>query len=347
MSDRTHHFAKWAGWLLVVALAGLLAASCGTRQGASESVAPRSPAPGDVAPQTMARAAMVIEVRSPELLAIPGVNGVGVGSDEHGAPIALVLLERGDVTRVPRSLDGLAVGTVVVGPLKAFALTGRYRPVAIGVSAGNALQCLPGTIGCVVTAGTKRCLLSANHVFARQNRAVIGEAICQPSLPDVDSTCTLADPRTLVARLSDFEPVIYDGRTPNRFDAAIAELKDTDASCATLPAFYGLPASDPADPVPGAPILKVGRTTGLTRGTIKAVDLKVKITFPAGTALFVGQILTSKAFGDFGDSGSLVVTDDDQFHPLAIVIGGGSNGVTIASPIGPILERFNATVCGR
>jgi len=348
MSDRTHDLAKLALRLLVAAsLAGLLAAGCGTRQGVSGAVAPTSHAAGDLAPQTMAHAAKVIEVRSPELLAIPGVNGVGVGADEHGAPMALVLVERADVTRVPRNLDGLTVNTLVVGPLKAFALTGRYRPVAIGVSAGNALQCLPGTIGCVVTAGTKRCLLSANHVFARQNQAAIGEAICQPSLPDGDSTCTLAPPRTLVAQLTDFEPVIYDGHTPNRFDAAIAELKDTDATCATLPTFYGLPASDPGDPVPGAAILKVGRTTGLTRGTIKAVDLKVKITFPAGTALFVGQILTSKAFGDFGDSGSLVVTDDDQFHPLAIVIGGGSNGVAIASPIGPILERFKASVCGR
>lgn len=351
MSDRRHCFATLGGRSLIrmivaVSLAGLLAAGCGSRQGASESVAPLSPSPGEVAPQTMARAAMVIEVRSPELLAIPGVTGVGVGVDDQGAPIVLVLLERADVTGLPRSLDGLAVDTEVVGPLQAFALTGRYRPVAIGVSAGNALQCLPGSIGCVVSAGSKRYLLSANHVFARQNQAAIGEAICQPSLPDVDSTCTLAEPRTLVARLSDFEPVVYDGHTPNRFDAAIAELKGADATCATLPAFYGLPSSDPADPVPGAAILKVGRTTGLTRGNIKAIDLKVKITFPAGTALFVGQILTSKGFGDFGDSGSMVVTDDGQFHPVAIVIGGGSNGTAIASPIGPILERFGASVCG-
>jgi hypothetical protein len=290
---------------------------------------------------------MVVEARSPKLLAITGVNGVGVSVDDAGGPVVLVLLERSDVTTVPRSIDGLAVRTEVVGPLKAFALTGRYRPVPIGVSAGNALDCVPGTIGCVLTVQDQRYLLSANHVFARQNQAVIGEAISQPSLPDADSTCTRAAPRTVVARLSDFEPVVYDGHTPNRFDAAIAELSGVDASCATLPGYYGLPSSQPWDPVPGAAILKVGRTSGLTRASIKAVDLKVKITFPAGTALFVGQILTTKGFGTFGDSGSLVVTDDGQFHPLGIVIGGGSNGTAIASPIGPILERFGASVCGR
>jgi hypothetical protein len=61
----------------------------------------------------------------------------------------------------------------------------------------------------------------------------------------------------------------------------------------------------------------------------------------------VDQILTSKGFGAFGDSGSLVVTDDGAFHPTGIVIGGGSNGIAIVSPIGPILDRFDATVCGR
>ena len=107
------------------------------------------------------------------------------------------------------------------------------------------------------------------------------------------------------------------------------------------------PSSEPATAAPGTPILKVGRSTELTRGSVKAVDVKVKIAFPAGPALFTGQILTSKAFGGFGDSGSLIVTDDGVFHPVGIVIGGGSNGTAIASPIGPILKRFGATVCGR
>lgn len=328
--------------IAAVSLAALLAGGCGTRHEVSKSLAPTAPAEGR---PTLAQASLVVEVRSPELLAIPGVSGVGIGLDRAGAAVAVVLLERADVS-VPKTLDGLPVTTEVVGRFRAFSLTGRYRPVAVGVSAGNAIDCVPGTVGCVLTAHGKRYLLSASHVFARQGRAAIGEAIAQPSLPDVDSTCQVAPPRSIVAHLADFEPVIYDGHTPNRFDAAIAELSD-DATCATLPAYYGLPASEPADPVPGAAIEKVGRTTELTRGTIKAIDVKVKVTFPAGTALFTGQILTSKGFGDFGDSGALVVSDDGEFHPVGIVIGGGSNGTAIASPIGPILARFGASVCGR
>lgn len=333
------------GAILAVALAGMTIAGCGVGPEGTGATAPTSPRPQATA-RALAGAAAIVDARGPELLALPGVNGVGVGLDDAGAPVALVLLESPDVARVPESLDGLAVRTEMVGPLRGFSLTDRYRPVPIGVSVGNAIECLPGTIGCVVTGGGRRFLLSANHVLARQNQATIGEAVVQPSLPDGDPTCAAAPPRNVVAQLSDFEPVVYDGHTPNSFDAAIAELSDQ-SSCATLPEFYGLPASQPSDPVAGGAVLKVGRTTGLTRGSIKAVDLKVKITFPAGTALFVGQILTSKGFGAFGDSGSLVVTDDGEFRPLAIVIGGGSNGTAIASPIGPILARFGVSVCGR
>jgi len=234
----------------------------------------------------------------------------------------------------------------VVGPLRGFALTDRYRPVPIGVSTGNAIECIPGTIGCVLESAGQRYLLTANHVFARQNQGTIGEVIAQPSLPDADPACASSPPRNSVARLADFEPVVYDSHTPNLMDAAIAELTTDDYSCATLPAFYGLPSSQPASPATGAAILKVGRTTELTHGSIKAINVKVKITFPAGTALFVDQILTSKGFGAFGDSGALAVTDDGVFHPVGIVIGGSSNGTAILSPIGPILTRFGATVCG-
>lgn len=335
-------------WTIVFSIAaGVLLAGCGGRQGGERREAASRAITGPQAPSPDARAVADLEAGGTDVLALPGVTGIGLGRDGRGAPVALVLLERPGVAGIPRRMGSLDVKTEVVGPIRAFALTGRYRPIPIGVSAGNAIECLPGTIGCVLEAQGKRYLLSANHVFARQNQAAIGEAIVQPSLPDADPSCSSGPPPTLAARLSDFEPVVYDGHTPNLFDAAIAELTEGDGPCATLAAFYGTPSREPVPPLLDAPILKVGRTTELTRGTIKAVDVKVKVTFPAGTAVFVGQILTTKEFGAFGDSGSLVVTDDGEFHPVGILIGGSSTGAAIASPIGPILERFAATVCGR
>lgn len=326
----------------------LLVASCSSPGGDRSLDTAGRPAP--LAPRLaiepdMAAAADAQEDLSQVVLEMPGVVGTGIGRDARGQATVVVLVER-PVRGIPVLAGGYRVVTEVVGPLRGFALNGRYRPVPIGVSTGNAIECIPGTIGCVLESAGKRYLLSANHVFARQNLGTLGEIIAQPSLPDADPACASSPPRNMVARLADFEPVVYDGHTPNLMDAAIAEVTTNDVSCATLPAFYGLPSSQPASPATGAAILKVGRTTELTRGSIKAINVKVKITFPAGTALFVDQILTSKGFGAFGDSGALAVTDDGAFHPVGIVIGGGSNGVAILSPIGPILARFGATVCG-
>lgn len=345
--DRPHSRRSLAALVTLASLVFL--ASCSgpggdrslTATGRTAPLAPRLAIDSDVAAATDAQEAL-----SAAVLDLPGVVGTGVGRDARGQATIVVLLERPGVRGVPVTSDGYRVVTEVVGPLRGFALADRYRPVPIGVSTGNAIECIPGTIGCVLESAGKRYLLTANHVFARQNQGTVGEIIAQPSLPDADPACGTSPPRNMVARLADFEPVVYDGHTPNLMDAAIAELTTTDYSCATLPAFYGLPSSQPASPAAGAAILKVGRTTELTRADIKAINVKVKITFPAGTALFVDQILTGKGFGAFGDSGALAVTDDGVFRPVGIVIGGGSNGTAILSPIGPILERFGATVCG-
>jgi len=95
----------------------------------------------------------------------------------------------------------------------------------------------------------------------------------------------------------------------------------------------------------GAAITKVGRTTEQTFGEIKSINAKLTITYPNGKARFINQVLTSKAFGAFGDSGALAVLADGTRRPVGIVIAGGTNGAAVISPMGPILERFGATVC--
>ena len=321
----------------------LTAASCGPE-------APGLDATGSIAPDrdfgAALRAAVAAQSSLDPWLARPGVVGTGVTLDPRGEPVLVVLLEKAGAVDVPKWAGSVPVQAEPLGGIDAYALTDRHRPVPIGVSAGNANECLPGTIGAILERGGERFLLSANHVFARQNQAALGEIIVQPSLPDADPACGPAPPSLAVGRLADFEPVVYDGRTPNRMDAAIARVTTDESTCSTLPDFYGLLSSQVADPAAGLGVLKVGRTTGLTRGAIKAIHVKVKVRFPAGTALFVDQILTSKAFGAFGDSGALLVTDDGTARPVGMIIGGSPNGAAIASPIGPILERFGATVCG-
>lgn len=296
--------------------------------------------------QQLRDAIVAQEAASTDLLAMPGVVGTGASLDAKGKAVVVVLVESASTSGIPTKIGGLPVQEMVTGTVKPFALTGSYRPAPIGVSVGNANECLPGTIGCVLMRGNSEFLLSANHVFARQNQATIGESIIQPSLPDLDPACGPSPAGAVIARLSDFEPVVYDGRTANLMDAAIAQVTmNNNAVCSTPQGFYGFPSATVASPAVGMAIMKVGRTTELTRGDIKSVNVKVKITFPSGTALFADQILTSKAFGGFGDSGSLVVTDDGTRRPVGMLIGGTNVGVGIVTPIGPILSRFGATVC--
>lgn len=331
-----------------LALAALVALAVITASCSRDSSRPTSPAARGTLADASDRAlatAIAAEARvADRLLAIPGVVGVGAGVG--GGPQVVVYLERAGVGGIPVSTAGVPVRTVVSGAFRPFSLTGSYRPVPIGVSTGNANACLPGTIACVLTIGSHNYFLSANHVFARQDSAAIGEAIVQPALPDLDPACGTAPPSAVIGSLADFEPVVYDGKTPNAMDAAIAR-EMTNESCATPSGFYGFPASTPAVASPGLAIQKLGRTTELTHGMVKSVDTKVKITFPAGTAVFVHQIITGPAFGSFGDSGALAVTDDGVDSPVGMVIGGSNNGSAILTPIGVILNRFGAQICSR
>lgn len=307
-------------------------------------------------------AIQVQEKYSSLLMALPGVVGTGATIDDSNRGVVDVLVMNPGLPGIPTLLDGLRVQQVVTGLIEPWAaqLTGTYRPVPIGVSVGNAdfsHGCVPGTITCVVERDVdgveKRYLLSANHVFARQNQAAIGEPIVQPSQVDLPSPCGPYDAPAVIAHLTDFAPVVYDNHTENTMDAAIAEVDPSVAtSCSTPDGFYGFPGmagrlNDGSNRHndPRAPIRKVGRTTGVTTGTTTAVNVKAKIKYSCGTALFVNQMLTTNDFGDYGDSGALVIVDTSLKIAIGMVIGGNKKGSAIVSPILPILSRFNTYMC--
>lgn len=331
---------------LVVALAG-----CSSR-----SMNPTAPPEAVPDSQTgirgtpaLYRAIDAQERSAPMLLGLAGVVGTSAGLDAAGRGVVRVLVESAQVGGLPRQVNGLRVERVVTGRFKSWALTERDRPVHLGVSVGNENSCLPGTIGCIVERRGQRYALSANHVLARENQARVGEAIVQPSRADLEpKPCTAAPASSVIGRLTDFQRVYYDGKTPNFMDAAIAELTLPGAMVrgATPRGFYGAPSSNPAAATFGMRVMKLGRTTSLTHGVITGVNAKVRVDFPGGVALLVGQLETTDNFGDNGDSGALMVTDDGPTRPVAMVIGGNGNGAALATPIGRILSRFNVRISG-
>jgi hypothetical protein len=312
----------------------------------------REPAP--TAPQSLSgtsalrvsgfeRARAAQERASEQLFAVPGVAGTGIGRDASGRAVVQVFLERPGVSGLPHALAGVPVVVEVTGPFRPFALADRERPVPVGVSLGNDLECIPGTVGAIVMRNGTRYLLGPNHLLARRNAGQPGESIVQPARVDFTADCTPSPRANVIARLTEFVPLRFDG-SDNAMDAALAVLL-VDVTCATPPGFYGAPAALPADPTDGLPVMKLGRTTGLTTAEIKSVNVKLQLTYPEGKARLVGQMLTGKSFGGFGDSGALVVAADGTLRPVGMLIGGGSNGVGVVTPIGPLLAQFGVTLC--
>jgi hypothetical protein len=76
----------------------------------------------------------------------------------------------------------------------------------------------------------------------------------------------------------------------------------------------------------GVPVVKSGRTTGLTDGLITQVSMTVTVQFPPdGVAIFTDQI-AGDLLCEPGDSGSLVVGEENR--TVGLLFAGGA-GVTI------------------
>jgi hypothetical protein len=232
--------------------------------------------------------------------------------------------------------DGIEVDVLETGPIYPLSFTARERPAPAGISIGNANTPSAGTLGCWVTDLTDgaTCLLSNNHVIARDNAAAIGEAIVQPGRFDGG-----ASPADDVAQLKRFVAITATG---NRVDGAIAEANDLavvldqmkddlmatpnsdhpavgllfagscnrtimnpirDVLTQLNLAFPAGAASDEADL--GMHVEKVGRSTEYTTSTVAEIDVTVTIPYGFGSATFDGQFATAW-MAEAGDSGSIV-----------------------------------------
>jgi hypothetical protein len=197
-------------------------------------------------------------------------------------------------------------------------------------------------------------MLSNNHVFAGRNSAPLGATAIQPRPQNGGSALTDS-----VGTLFDFEPLVFfetfEGRplvapVPTNFiDAAVVTTTAAMSGNSTPCDGYGSPRSIPVPPRHG-PVQKYGSTTGLTKGTITAVNATIDITFavlPSGNmkaARFVNQIIIRRpGFCDSGDSGSLVTTKDGS--PIGLLFAGGGS-FCVANPILAVLSRFGMTVDG-
>ncbi|MCH8987811.1 MAG: Ig-like domain-containing protein [Chloroflexi bacterium] len=316
--------------------------------------------------QGLEKARQAQENHTDALLAKDGVVGTALGLDENGNAVIQVFTSRRGVGGIPAKLDGVAVQVKVTGAFEAQddETTQYSSPVPIGVSSSNENSivipfCYTGTLGArlvgLVDGSEVGYGLSNNHVYANVNGANgsgPGSSVIQPGL--ADSSCTTTD-TIPIGTLTAYVPIDFDGGD-NLVDAAIAKDGNQASPLIGTTTPEGLEPStealtcenDACGNLLNTLVQKRGRTTHLTQGEITGVNAIIKVNYGKGKkARFVDQLVIESpdtAFSAGGDSGSLVVTDDDSADPVGLLFAGSSTS-TIVNRIDLVFSELASNVC--
>lgn len=247
-------------------------------------------------------------------------------------------LENLDISdHIPSDYHGIVTDVVETGTIMAQALTTKVRPVLMGYSIGPRNLTLAGTAGALVTDGNSNYILSNNHVMAGENTLPIGTSILQPGRLDGGNPTTDG-----VANLTRYAAINFESatRSPvNYIDAAIAKVINTSNVSKSI-ALIGNVAGTATAAV-NMQVKKAGRTSSLTTGVVTGISATVRVGYSGGkTAVFKNQIVTS-AMSSAGDSGSLVLTQNNKAIGLLFA---GSSTVTVLNPISLVLSALRVSL---
>jgi hypothetical protein len=288
--------------------------------------------------------------------ASPDSNVVGVGLGEriaggkHTGTAALKFFVRVKYPddqlktsdKLPESVNGLPTDVEEVGTFRSFQdPRTMIRPGPPGCSVGfedAAGSLMAGTFGALVKRGTRRFVLSNNHVLADENQLPIGSPTFQPGLLDAGIPATTG----AIGRLSAFVEL----RTvqPNLVDCAISEVDDLNLVTSAI-IKIGVPKGT-TTAQQNMIVHKFGRTTGFTVGFVDAVMMDVSVEYPRGVLTFENQIiikgLNGQSFSDNGDSGALIL-ERNTSRAIGLLIAGSATH-TIANHIDDVLQALNVSL---
>ncbi len=288
------------------------------------------------------------------LAAKPPSIALGVGRRAKGDYVLAVRLQKraleksGHVESIRKKAKGEVdvryIGSVVKRAVAPPSRQRRTRPMKIGISIGH-FKITAGTLGGFVRDrkdGTVY-VLSNNHVLADENRGKKGDAILQPGVFDGG-----ANPADKVGSLARFVRLKKIGA--NLVDCAVATIDvGTDFDPKALVGIGDLAGLGPDFVDEGEELRKVGRTTGLTKGTVTAFELdNLMVQYDLGTLRFDNQMeiegTGSGPFSQGGDSGSLIV--DGRRLAVAQLFAGGDigghngQGLTYVTPLHAVLDKL-------
>ncbi|MBI4468562.1 MAG: hypothetical protein HY650_04475, partial [Acidobacteria bacterium] len=231
------------------------------------------PAPQRPSAEDYREAVSVQSRHESEIFRVPGVRGVGIGTDAQGLSLSVLYHRDGPPPTLASRFENLTVRLYPVGEFRALTApvprdggaahqTFQPLPTPMGVSGGHALICnnfcTGGTLGfkvCDASSGQVGYITN-NHVAASgcpnfcPNSAPIGTAQRQPG--SIDNGCLAAQN---IGSLSRFV-TISDGGL-NQVDAAFVASSDAQVSSTILD--IGIPTTSPVDPPLNGSVMKSGR----------------------------------------------------------------------------------------
>lgn len=278
-------------------------------------------------------------------LGVPTARMVARRVQDQVGPDRVDVRRTGRIHATPPARRGPRVQPPVV-TAQSLGVTARVRPLRPGASIAH-VDVSAGTLGGFVRVDGVVHALSNYHVLVGSPTACRGDVVLQPGPADGGR-----DPEDRVGTLAGFVPLEPHGRAVA--DAAVARLDDQDVD----PTYPVGKVTTTAELLGAEEVEKIGRTTGVTRGRVTAIELDdVVVGYgpELGELSFDGQIevegLDASVFSRGGDSGSLVYRTSDGAAVGLLFAGsetGGDNGqgLTYLNPIGPVLELLGAELVG-
>ncbi len=295
------------------------------------------------------------------IMELPGVLGIGVGLDREKRQLAfLVVVETtAPMPDLPQEIEGVPVmverhdrdvplhgAPACVQPCHANQLP---LPVEMGNSAFTTNVCSACTLGFVAcdVESRQRVYVTNAHCSTDSKGCVaaapIGTSTAHVGRLDANN-CGIA---SIVGQTSGQVGPICAPGVRNVLDAAKVDSASNQTQFSIRD--IGVPRGTPGTVLVGDTVQKSGRTTGLTRGTVAAVNF-IDLVGPydcCGNATFVNQIrVNALGAGPFirgGDSGSALLNMDGEI--VGLLFSGPADGSAgNANPIGAVLAGLGISL---
>ncbi len=330
------------------------------------------------------RAVMAIQGEvTPDLMKLEGILGTAVGLSEQDEVALVVYLDRDHPSinelkqAFPPQLRGTAVQLHLTDKFRALAgrpgggggggggTTADPRakqtpPIQLGTSGGWRYDlangyCCAGTLGSLIQVNEVQYILSNYHVLeadivagGNSRVATEGDPVTQPGLIDVG--CNAANAQNVATLMT------LSALPDNNVDCAVAQVLSgmvrTDGAILGI----GTISAQTAGAAVNQAVKKTGRTSGLTRSKVSALNATISVAYDnecaggaAFTKTFTGQIVIANKGTKFlqgGDSGSLMVEDVSSNARAVGLLYAGSSTSAIANPIGEVLNFVGSKLGG-